>query len=244
MLCVKNLYKFYGDKMVLNDINFTIKKGSCTAIIGESGSGKSTLARLILGLERADSGEILYENLSLTKWKNSGKNTLSVVFQDYNTSINPNFKVREILSEPFWGRKDDINFKEILNNVWLNETFLDRYSHELSGGQLQRICIARAIAIKPKILVLDEPLSSLDVSVGFEILKLLKDLKQRLDMSFIFITHDLESVAFLCDRVIVLRNGVIDDDINLKNIDKSSFSDYTKRLISSVIPINLKSNNV
>lgn len=240
MLCVKNVFKRYQGKAVLEEISFDIKQRSCIGLVGESGSGKSTLGRLILGLEKADRGEILIEDEPLHLWLKHHTGAMSVVFQDYNTSINPMFRVLDVLQEPFWMSSTSLTYetsKKLLENVELSESVLKRYVHELSGGQVQRVCLARAIARKPRYLVLDEALSSLDVSIQAQMLKLLLQIKEEYEMTYLFIAHDLESVSALCDRFMVLYQGKIVDEIDLSHPQKEFFHPYTKQLLEAVIPL-------
>ena len=245
---VKNIHKSYskigtkGKLHVLKGINFYIEEGSCVGLIGESGSGKSTLSRLILGLEKPDDGEIKIEGKPVKKWIKENKGKMSVVFQDYTSSANPNFTVKEVISEPLLalGQKEDIDkiVEELLEKVGLPTNLVDRYPHELSGGQMQRVCIARAISTKPKFMVLDEAISALDVSIQAQVLELLKKLKKDLDMTYLFIAHDLQAVANLCDQVLFLYKGEL-----VENIDSSELAyvknDYAKRLLDSVIPFSI-----
>lgn len=245
---VKNIHKSYskigtkGKLHVLKGINFYIEEGSCVGLIGESGSGKSTLSRLILGLEKPDDGEIKIEGKPVKKWIKENKGKMSVVFQDYTSSANPNFTVKEVISEPLLalGQKEDIDkiVEELLEKVGLPTNLVHRYPHELSGGQMQRVCIARAISTKPKFMVLDEAISSLDVSIQAQVLELLKKLKKDLDMTYFFIAHDLQAVANLCDQVLFLYKGEL-----VENIDSSELAyvknDYDKRLLDAVIPFSI-----
>ena len=167
---------------------------------------------------------------------------MSVVFQDYTSSANPNFTVKEVISEPLLalGQKENIDkiVKELLEKVGLPTNLVHRYPHELSGGQMQRVCIARAISTKPKFMVLDEAISALDVSIQAQVLELLKKLKKDLDMTYFFIAHDLQAVANLCDQVLFLYKGEL-----VENIDSSELAyvknDYAKRLLDSVIPFRI-----
>ena len=174
------------------------------------------------------------------------KNDISVVFQNYISSVNPRFSVAQIIAEPLIissqvnrskidKNKIDEEVKKMIKIVGLSEEFLERFPHELSGGQLQRVCIARAIVTKPKFILLDEAVSSLDVSTQVEILDLLQKLKKEYNLSYIFITHDLLTITYICDSVIFFKDGKIEekiDDIrNLKNIKK----DYSKKLLEAVI---------
>ena len=241
MLRVKELVKAYHGKNVLDHLSFEVKAHQCVGLVGESGSGKSTLGRLVLGLETADAGEILMENEPLSEWKKHHMGAMSVVFQDYTTSINPRFRVEEILQEPFWMSRTSLSqgdLQTLLESVELSASLVKRYAHELSGGQLQRICLARAIAKKPRFLLLDEALSSLDVSIQAQMLQLLRQIKERYAMTYLFIAHDLESVSALCDRFLVLHQGKIVDEIELAHVQKEAFHPYTKQLLEAVIPFN------
>ncbi|WP_333805462.1 ABC transporter ATP-binding protein [Sulfurospirillum sp.] len=239
MLCVKDLCKQYKGKRVLDHLSFDVKAQQCVGLVGESGSGKSTLGRLILGLESAQSGEIMIENEPLHIWKKHHMGAMSIVFQDYTTSINPRFRVEEILQEPFWMSQTTLSLEsshKLLESVELSASLLKRYAHELSGGQLQRICLARAIAKKPRFLLLDEALSSLDVSIQAQMLQLLRQIRETYGMTYLFIAHDLESVSALCDRFLVLHQGKIVDAIDLGQVHKETLHPYTKRLLEAVIP--------
>ena len=234
-------------KIVLNDVSLSLEQGKCVGIIGESGSGKSTLGRIITGIEKADSGVVEFEGKNIHQKENRNmKNDISVVFQNYVSSVNPRFSVAQIIAEPLIissqvsrskidKNKIDEEVKKLIKIVGLSEEFLERFPHELSGGQLQRVCIARAIVTKPKFILLDEAVSSLDVSTQVEILDLLQKLKKEYNLSYIFITHDLLTITYICDSVIFFKDGKIEekiDDIrNLKNIKK----DYSKKLLEAVI---------
>jgi hypothetical protein len=234
-------------KIVLNDVSLSLEQGKCLGIIGESGSGKSTLGRIITGIEKADSGVVEFEGKNIHQKENGNvKNDVSIVFQNYVSSVNPRFSVAQIIAEPLIissqvnkskidKNKIDEEVKKMIKIVGLSEEFLERFPNELSGGQLQRICIARAIVTKPKFILLDEAVSSLDVSTQVEILDLLQKLKKEYNLSYVFITHDLLTITYICDSVIFFKDGKIEekiDDIrNLKNIKK----DYSKKLLEAVI---------
>lgn len=255
LLKVLNIKKSYTQKkflkksvkIVLNDVSLSLEQGKCVGIIGESGSGKSTLGRIITGIEKADSGVVEFEGKNIHQKENRNmKNDISVVFQNYVSSVNPRFSVAQIIAEPLIissqvnrskidKNKIDEEVKKLIKIVGLSEEFLERFPHELSGGQLQRVCIARAIVTKPKFILLDEAVSSLDVSTQVEILDLLQKLKKEYNLSYVFITHDLLTITYICDSVIFFKDGKIEekiDDIrNLKNIKK----DYSKKLLEAVI---------
>ena len=255
LLKVLNIKKSYTQKkflkksvkIVLNDVSLSLEQGKCLGIIGESGSGKSTLGRIITGIEKADSGVVEFEGKNIHQKENGNvKNDVSIVFQNYVSSVNPKFSVAQIIAEPLIigsqvnrnkidKKKIDEEVKKMIKIVGLSEEFLERFPHELSGGQLQRVCIARAIVTKPKFILLDEAVSSLDVSTQVEILDLLQKLKKEYNLSYVFITHDLLTITYICDSVIFFKDGKIEekiDDIrNLKNIKK----DYSKKLLEAVI---------
>lgn len=245
LLQVKNIHKSYskigkkGKQHILKGINFSIKNGDCIGLIGESGSGKSTLSRLILGIEKPDLGSITIEGKTVKKWIKENKGKMSVVFQDYISSVNPNFTVKEIISEPIiaLGKNDNLNklVEEMLKKVGLPINLISRYPHELSGGQLQRVCIARAISTNPKFIVFDEAISSLDVSMQSQILDLIRDLKDEFNITCLFITHDLQTVTYLCDSVMFLYKGEIVENIDSRNLCNAE-NEYAKRLLDSVIP--------
>ena len=234
-------------KTVLNDVSLSLEQGKCLGIIGESGSGKSTLGRIITGIEKADSGVVEFEGKNIHQKENKdAKNDISIVFQNYVSSVNPRFSVAQIIAEPLIissqvnknkidKKKIDEEVEKLIKIVGLSEEFLERFPNELSGGQLQRVCIARAIVTKPKFILLDEAVSSLDVSTQVEILDLLQKLKKEYNLSYIFITHDLLTITYICDSVIFFKDGKIEEKINdirnLKNIKK----DYSKRLLEAVI---------
>jgi ABC transporter related len=255
LLKVLNIKKSYTQKkflkksvkIVLNDVSLSLEQGKCLGIIGESGSGKSTLGRIITGIEKADSGVVEFEGKNIHQKENGNvKNDVSIVFQNYVSSVNPKFSVAQIIAEPLIissqvnkskidKKKIDEEVKKMIKIVGLSEEFLERFPHELSGGQLQRVCIARAIVTKPKFILLDEAVSSLDVSTQVEILDLLQKLKKEYNLSYVFITHDLLTITYICDSVIFFKDGKIEekiDDIrNLKNIKKG----YSRKLLEAVI---------
>lgn len=237
------------DKMqhVLKDISMEVNQGDCLAILGESGSGKSTLGRILIGLLKPTSGKYYFMDKEPYKNKKDKKflsKNVSVVFQDYNTSVNPRFTVREIIGESLTvlqkKSKQKINKLErtieYLNAVGLNESYLDRFPHQLSGGQLQRVCIARAIAIEPKVILFDEAISSLDAHTQVQIMDLLREIQHKYSLTYLFITHDLTSVTYLCNRVMFLYQGKITEMIDVEEIAITE-DEYAKRLLSTIIDI-------
>lgn len=249
LLNVKNVIKKYEkDKIAINDVSFHIKEGECLGLAGESGCGKSTLARCILGLEKINNGEILFSgdvfhNRKSLKVK-KGKKIIQAVFQNPTLALNPRMKIIDSLMEPLdnqpWVEPSflkDVRYdrrktaEKLMNMVKLNPEYLDVYPSSLSGGEKQRIIIARAISVEPALIILDEPTASLDVSIQARILNLLKDLQEELNLSYLFISHDLSAVNFMCERIIVMKKGIIVDEFNRNEKFSDSRNDYTKELL-------------
>jgi nickel transport system ATP-binding protein len=231
---------FEGSRVkVLNGVSLRIEAGECVGLIGESGSGKSTLGRLILGLEKPDSGSISFEGTPQKEWLARNRGKMSVVFQDYTASVNPRYTVAEAIAEPIHASGEvadlDERLDELLVKVGLSLDVKCRYPHELSGGQLQRVCIARAIATRPRFIVLDEAISSLDVSVQAQILKLLHRLRKEMDITYLFIAHDLQAVSHLCDKMLFLYQGQIVEELRSGELAMAS-NPYARDLLASVIP--------
>ncbi len=275
---IKDVHKSYlkvgegfsgGRLKVLEGVSFNIEEGLCVGLIGESGSGKSTLSRLILGLEKADkgSGGIFIEGKPVKTWLAQNRGKMSVVFQDYTSSVNGQFTVREAIAEPLLAlgkRPEDQQIDTLLEKVGLPAAFKERYPHELSGGQLQRVCIARAIATNPRFIVLDEAISSLDVSVQAQIMTLLHALRIVLDeaissldvsvqaqimtllhalrvemnMTYLFVAHDLQAVAYLCNKIVFLYKGRIVEERMSGELAQVQ-NPYAKKLLDSVIPFEV-----
>ena len=236
--------KIFGTarNQVLFDVSLKVSQGTCLGILGESGSGKSTLGRVICGLLKPDTGEVKIQDVSVYASRNGRKNLqkrLSVVFQDYTTSANPRFRVKEIIAEGLAARERNqkIRLNRLLELVGLNSSYANRYPHELSGGQLQRVCIARAVACQPEIILFDEAISSLDAHTQIQIMDLLHDLKEKLGLTYIFITHDLTSVTYLCDDVLFLYHGRITEHIPVSRIAETK-DDYARKLLASIIEFN------
>ena len=235
--------KIFGHsrQQVLFGVSLRVEKGTCLGILGESGSGKSTIGRVLCGLLRPDSGEVQLDGISVYASRSGRRNLqnkLSVVFQDYTTSANPRFRVKEIIGEGLTvrerreGSKLDRE-KEIaylLELVGLPSDFAKRFPHELSGGQLQRVCIARAVACKPEIILFDEAISSLDAHTQVQIMDLLRELKEKLGLTYIFITHDLTSITYLCDDVLFLYQGHVTEYMAVGRISETR-DEYARRLL-------------
>ncbi|MEK4184759.1 ABC transporter ATP-binding protein [Bacillus sp. FSL K6-1145] len=226
----------------ISNVSFEIDKGQCAGLVGESGSGKSTLARILLGLEKINSGKVQIDGKSADIWRKMNRGKMSVVFQDYRSSVHPSFTVKEIVAEPMRLLKQEKNVDQkilsLLEQVRLPSSLLYQYAHQLSGGQLQRVCIARAISTHPSILILDEVLSSLDVSVQVQILELLETLKQELDMTILMITHDIEAAVYLCDRLLFLHEGSIVEECKKDEL-LDAVHPFTLKLMDSLMPFQL-----
>jgi ABC-type glutathione transport system ATPase component len=224
-------------------VSLDVPKGRSLALVGESGSGKSTLARCIVGLERADRGAIVLEGkniagLSRAKLRPYRK-ALQMVFQDPFASLNPRWRVGDIVAQgPIvqgTSRRAALSeARELLRLVGLDPKAADRYPHEFSGGQRQRIGIARALAVKPKLIIADEPVSALDVSVQKQVLDLLDELRTTFDLSMLFITHDLRVAAHVCEEIAVMKDGAIVERGTTADIFANSQHAYTKALLASV----------
>ncbi len=213
---------------VLKGINMTIGEGEIVGLVGESGCGKSTLAKVILGLIKPDSGEVIH-----------GSVHPQMIFQDPYSSLNPSKTVRFILEEPLKNMTDagpEERLKkatERLKQAGLDEKYLTHKPSELSGGQRQRVCIAESLMMDPKLLIADEPVSALDVTIQAQILKLLDDLQENLGLSILFISHDLRVVYQLCDRVMVMRGGLIVEEGEIDEVYRNPKHEYTKQLLTA-----------
>lgn len=248
-----------GQVKAVDGVSFDLKRGETLGVVGESGCGKSTTSRAILGLNRPCGGVILFRGKVLrlgTKSKVSDFNLgsvdavamttreiarkIQVVFQDPQASLNPRHTIMEILTEGMVYHKlckrEERRAKaaELLERVGLPDSILDRYPHEFSGGQRQRICIARAIALKPELLICDEAVSALDLSIRAQVLDLLADLKKKLGLTILFITHDLGVVQHVADRIIVMNKGRIVESGTCKDVLGNPQEEYTKRLMAAV----------
>ena len=247
LLIIENISKtFKVDKnkelKALKNINIRLKKGECIGIVGESGCGKSTLARIIVGIEKKTSGKIIFDNKEIegiSKIKD-----IQMIFQNPLSSFNPRMKIIDYMWEPLrnyfkLSKKDSIPLiKKSLIDVGLDENALEKYPHEFSGGQLQRITIARAIIIKSKLIVCDEITSALDVSVQKQILELLKKLQEDLGLSYFFIGHDLAVVQDISQKIVVMYMGEIVEELNSIDLKTKAKHPYTKLLLNSVFEVN------
>lgn len=228
MITINCVSKSYVQKQFLKktkqidavrNVSLTIPEGTCLGLLGQSGSGKSTLGKMLLGIEKPDSGTIYFEGINVHHATKSEQrllqHALQVVFQDCHSAVNPKMKIRDIIAEPMCVHekisKEAIEARvgELLELVGLKRDDLLKYPHQFSGGQLQRITIARAISTKPKLIVLDESINSLDVLVQISILKLLKRLQSELKLTYFFITHDLHAVKLFADEIAIMHQGEI-----------------------------------
>ncbi|NQX65997.1 ABC transporter ATP-binding protein [Paenibacillus alba] len=234
----KNSFFSKEKQPIVKNVSFTCKHGECLGIIGESGSGKSTLGRLIAGIEKPDHGIVQFEGRDVSD-KTVRAGQISVVFQDYTSSLNPYYTVEQAIMEPLNLRNGCLSEKQrkldsLLKQVGLNTSYRTQYPHELSGGEVQRVCIARALSTQPKYIVLDEAISSLDVSVQMQVLDLLKELKENYGTSYLFITHDIQAAAYLCERIIIFKDGQIEEIVRTEYL-KYVQSDYAKSLLKKHI---------
>jgi len=236
--------KIVGFVRAVDRVSFSIPKGRTLGIVGESGCGKTTVARLVLRLIEPSSGEIIFEGKDIARLGKKDlrilRRDLQMVFQDPQSSLNPRMTVKDIVGEPLMihrGAKGaDLRgrVQNLLEKVGLNPDHMYRFPHEFSGGQRQRIGIARAIALNPKLLVLDEPTSSLDVSVQAQILNLLRQLQSEMELTFLFISHDLAVIKHVSDHIAVMYLGKIVERARKQTIFEQPLHPYTQALLSSV----------
>lgn len=226
----------------VDDVSFTIKKGETFSLVGESGCGKSTLGRTLLGLYESDRGsKIIFNGEDITKIPKSKRKNFAkkaqLIFQDPSACLNPRRTIRQILLEPFKIHKmknAEAKINELMDMVGLASRFLDRFPHEMSGGQKQRVGIARALALDPELIVCDEPVSALDVSIQAQIINLLEDLQKQLNLTYLFISHDLSVVHHISDRVAVMYLGKIVELTTRDDLFENTQHPYTKALLSSI----------
>ncbi len=256
LLQVEHLKKYYsmktgmfsrahGQVKAVDDISFTLRHGETIGIVGESGCGKSTMGKAILRLIEPTAGKILLEGEDFTALQGSAlkqaRRKMKLIFQDPYASLNPRMTVRDIIGEnldidrTYPSKKErDERVMEVMEQTGLNLDYLDRYPHEFSGGQRQRIGIARAIVLQPRLVICDEPVSALDVSIQAKIINLLKELQNRLGLSYIFISHDLSVVKHISDRVGVMYLGHMMELADKRSLYENPMNPYTQALISAI----------
>jgi oligopeptide transport system ATP-binding protein len=234
-----------GQIRAVDGISFEIAPGASVGLVGESGSGKSTTGKAIIRLVEATAGTILYQDTPIGHLGRKDfmpyRKKIQMIFQDPYNSLNPRMTVASILAEPLEIHFPSLSASQrrerassLLALVGLESSHLDRYPHEFSGGQRQRIGIARALAVEPELLICDEPVSALDVSVQAQIVNLLQDLQQKLNLTYLFISHDLAVVEHFCSHLLVLQNGKLVETGDTKDVLQNPQNPYTQRLLAAV----------
>lgn len=234
-----------GEIRAVNDVSFSIRRGEVLGLVGESGCGKSTLGKALIRLIEPASGEILFDGINLSNLESNElrimRRRFQIIFQDPYSSLNPRMRIGNILSEPFIihklcpSNKVKDSVMELLKIVGLRPESFQKYPHEFSGGQRQRIGIARALAVRPEFIVADEPVSALDVSIQSQILNLLKQLQGEFSLTYLFVSHDLNVVRYLCDRIVVMYLGKVMEVLDRSQLRDPNFKmhPYTEALLSS-----------
>lgn len=236
----------------IDGVDFSVAKGKTIGLVGESGCGKTTVGKCILGIFKPTAGEVIYQGQDLAVLSDkqilSLRRELQMVFQDPNASLDPRQMASSIIREaivgdglPHYKKEIQERTGELLSMVGLSPELGDRYPHEMSGGQLQRLAVARALACNPKLIVCDEPISALDVSIQAQVINLFENLQQQLDLTYVFIAHDLSVVRHIADEIAVMYLGRIVEHIKSDDLYEGSKHPYTKTLLSAVPVINYKS---
>ena len=243
LLSATGLVKEYNGKRVVDRVSLSIARGETLGLVGESGSGKSTVARMVLRLVEPTAGSVLFDGADVLAASARDlrllRRRMQMVFQDPFAALNPKMRIRQIVAEPFaiqgGFRRAQVQARvlELLTDVGLEADVLERYPHQFSGGQRQRINIARALALKPEFVALDEPVSALDVSVGAQVINLLKHLQQKHGLTFLFISHSMPLVRYLCDRVAVMERGRLVEVGDAVEVCERPREAYTQRLIAA-----------
>jgi len=244
LLEANGLTKDYGTARVVDSVSFALERGETLGLVGESGSGKSTIARMVLGLIEPTAGRVIFDGQPVTgvaqRRLNPLRRRMQPVFQDPYAALNPRMRVEEIVTEPLAiheksaGRAERRRrCEELLQQVGLEASAMQRYAHEFSGGQRQRINIARALALRPEMLVLDEPVSALDVSVGAQIVNLLRDLQREFALTYLFISHSMPLVRYLATNIAVLRGGKLVEMGSRNAVCAAPREEYTRGLVAA-----------
>lgn len=243
---MKKYFRLNKDQTVksVDDITIDIKRGETFGLVGESGSGKSTLGKTIVGLEDPTGGKVIYNGEDLatisSKQQKQANREIQIIFQDPQASLNPRMRVGDIIAEGIdahrlaKGKKRQERVYQLLERVGLNPDHAKRYPHEFSGGQRQRLGIARALAVDPKFIVADEPISALDVSIQAQVINLLEDLKEEEDLTYLFIAHDLGMVKHISDRIGVMYLGKMMELADSNDLFKDPLHPYTQALLSAI----------
>ncbi|MGG3623012.1 ATP-binding cassette domain-containing protein [Bacillus gobiensis] len=231
----------------VDGVSFSIEQGQTYGLVGESGSGKTTTGRSIIGLNTITSGEILFEGTNLTadkKKRLDARRDIQMIFQDPYSSLNTKKRVLDIVAEPLRNfeklskKEEEYQVQELLSQVGLSSENMYKYPHEFSGGQRQRIGIARAIALKPKLIIADEPVSALDVSVQAQVLNFMQEIQKELKLTYLFISHDLGIIRHMCDRIGIMYKGRYVEEGTSKDIFENPQHIYTKRLVAAIPDID------
>ncbi len=240
------LFQPAGALQALSDVSFTLQPGKSLGVVGESGSGKSTLARLVMALDTPTEGQVVFKGVDVHQTHGQALRQLrsgfQMVFQDPYGSLDPRQKVLAIVTEPIKTLVEPADGRtelrdraaQALSEVGLRSADLDKYPHEFSGGQRQRIAIARALITRPALIVADEPVSALDVSVQAQVLNLMMDLQDRYGLSYLFVSHDLAVVNLMCDDVLVLQSGRVVEQGPVEQIFKQAEHPYTRKLLAAI----------
>ena len=244
MIQLSGIEKEYGRLSVLHDIDFHLEDGESVALVGESGAGKTTLSRILLKLVMPTRGKYLFDDCDVSqltgKALRSWRYKVQAVFQNPTSSLNPRMRIDKLITEPIEARSPLRGAErqrvamELLDAVGLATDLSDRYPHQLSGGQQQRVAIARAIGPRPRLIILDEPVSSLDVSVKAQVLNTLRDLRKERQIAYVYVTHDLATVPYLCERAYVMYKGWVVEEIGTADLAKGAVNPYTQMLLASV----------
>ncbi|WP_150461367.1 ABC transporter ATP-binding protein [Nesterenkonia ebinurensis] len=254
MITLQDLSVHYGKKSVLRDVNLSVQEGESVAVVGESGAGKSTLAKVVLGFVKATGGTYSFNGIDVSRLKGremrEWRYASQAVLQNPTASLNPRVRVDTSITEPLTARarmskrKKRQKAEELLDLVGLDAGLATRYPTQLSGGQRQRVVIARAIGADPELLLLDEPVSALDASARAQVLNILSDLRQERAVTTLYITHDLATVGYLCERVVVLYAGEVMEDLPIEALYTGPDNPYTRELRkASLEPTEVETDN-